>query len=189
MPTPGFTTGTSTYYVEIGGIDTPLQIKSVAEVSYEAKVAGNASPIATVFSGGKFSTERQTTSGGYESNPSVTIEVFMCDHEQSASYQLYKWFKACLPASDGGDANWAENRFEMSIVVYDADGQVEVMRWNLDRGWPKNYSISDADVTGGELAVETFELVAEHIDKVVAAKSNPTGRISDMQPVTSATAF
>ena len=173
MATPVFTTTASSYYVEFDGM-TDAEIKSMAQLSYEAKVAGNAKPIACS-KGGK--TSRQTTSGGYDSSPSMTLEVYMCDDVRSASFQLYEWFTECLPPSDGGRGNWANNRRTGSIVVYDPQGQ-EVLRWNLYRAWIKKYSISDPDVTGQDLAVETYELLAEHIDKVVFMSNANTSSAS-----------
>ena len=68
-----------------------------------------------------------------------------------------------MPASEGGDADWANNRKTGSIVVYDQNE--ERLRWNLERAWPVKYSFGDADVTGDGLAVETFEITAESITK------------------------
>ncbi|MGI0485206.1 phage tail protein [Pantanalinema rosaneae CENA516] len=189
MPMPGFTTNTSRYYVEFDGL-TQMQIKSMTEITYEAKVAGNKKAIAATYRpGGGVITERQTTSGGYETNPTMTIEVYMSGHQQSASYRLYRWFQSCLPTSDGGRGDWANNRKTASVVLYDADGKTEVLRWNLDRAWIKKYSISAADVTGGELAVETYEFVAEHIDKESQVQPSDDGRIASSEPVTSRNAF
>jgi phage tail-like protein len=163
MTAPIFTTTASRYYVEFDGIPE-AEIKSMAQLSYEGKVTGNAKSIAST-KGGK--TSRQTTSGGFESNPSMALEVYMSSDPRSASSQLYSWFEQCLPPSDGGKGNWANSRKSGSVVVYNSRG-TEVLRWNLDRAWIKKYSISDADVTGSDLAVETYELVAEHIEKVVS---------------------
>ena len=157
------TTPASRYYVEFDGI-TQAQIKSMAQISYEGKVTGNAKPIGSSKGGIH---DRQTTSGGYDSNPSMTLEVYLSDHELSASAQIYRWFQECLPPSEGGFGRWSQNRRNGSVVVYDPNGN-EILRWNLERAWPKKYSVSDADVTGQDLAVETFELVAERINKVKA---------------------
>ena len=73
----------------------------------------------------------------------------------------------------GGRGNWGNNRRTGSVVVYDPQNR-EVLRWNLYRSWIKKYSISDPDVTGQDLAVETYELVAEHIDKVVSLSNSNT---------------
>lgn len=154
------TTVASRYYVEFDGL-TQAQIKSMAQISYEGKVTGNAKPIGSTKGGIH---DRQTTSGGYDSNPAMTIEVYLCDHPTSASAQLYKWFQQCLPPSEGGEGKWSSNRRNGSVVVYDPNGQ-EIMRWNLERAWPKKYSLSDADVTGQDLAVETYEFVSERINK------------------------
>jgi len=155
------TTVASRFYVEFDGI-TQAQIKSMAQISYEGKVTGNAKPIGSTKGGIH---DRQTTSGGYDSNPAMTLEVYLCDSPQSASAQMYNWFQECLPPSEGGQGNWSKNRKNGSVVVYDPNGQ-EIMRWNLERAWPKKYSVADADVTGQDLAVETYELVSERISKV-----------------------
>ncbi|VXD24504.1 phage tail protein [Planktothrix paucivesiculata] len=155
------TTVASRFYVEFDGI-TQAQIKSMAQISYEGKVTGNAKPIGSSKGGIH---DRQTTSGGYDSNPAMTVEVYLCDSPQGASAQMYKWFQECLPVSEGGNGNWSNNRKSGSVVVYDPNGK-EILRWNLERAWPKKYSIADADVTGQDLAVETYELVAERINKV-----------------------
>ncbi|MCG8367652.1 MAG: phage tail protein [Pseudanabaenales cyanobacterium] len=160
------TTTASSYYVEFDGI-AETEIKSMAQVSYEGKVTGNAKPIACT-KGGR--TSRQTTSGGYDSSPSMTLEVYMCDDPRSASFQFYNWFQDCLPPSDGGTGNWASSRKTGSVVVYDPQS-TEVLRWNLEKAWIKKYSISDPDVTGQDLAVETYELVAENIYKPVSISS------------------
>jgi phage tail-like protein len=156
-----YTTTASRYYVEFDGIPE-VEIKSMAQISYEAKVTGNAKSIASTKAG---KTTRQTTSGGFESNPSMAIEVYMSDDTRSSSFQLYNWFQQCLPPSDGGTGQWAKNRRSGSVVVYDSRGG-EVLRWNLEAAWIKKYSIADADVKGGDLAVETYELIAERITKV-----------------------
>jgi len=44
-------------------------------------------------------------------------------------------------------------------------------------------------VTAGDLAVETYEFVAEHIDKVTQVQASNDGRIASSQPVTSQNAF
>lgn len=189
MVAPGITANTSRYYIEFDGLQN-LQIKSMSEITYEAKVAGNKKAIAATRAvGGGIITERQTTSGGYETSPSMTIEVYASGHPQSASFRLYRWFKACLPTSDGGLGDWANNRKAASVVLYDADGKEEVSRWNLDRAWIKKYSISAADVSGGELAVETYELVAEHLDKVVQIQASLDGRIGSSEAITSQRAY
>ena len=175
MAEPIFTVGASSYYLEFDGLQD-LPIKSIAQVSYEGKGTGAQKPIAST-RGGR--TVRQTTIGGYETHPTMTIEVYLSGDPNSASFMLYQWFKACLPASDGGDSNWENNRKTGSIVVYDPSG-AERLRWNLERAWPIKYSIADADVTGDALAVETFEITAETITK--DSSMSTTGGASSSMP-------
>lgn len=161
-------TSTSLFYLEYEGQYYP--IKSITEVNYQAKVTGNSKAIASTYAS-KLVTQRQTTSGGYETNPTITIEVYLCADKQSASYLMYSWFQECLPTNDGGNGKWSSSRRAGSIVVMDADGRGEVLRWNFDRAWPRKYSMTDADVTGGDLAVESYEISAENIDKVSQIQS------------------
>jgi phage tail-like protein len=156
------TTNASKYYIEFDGL-TEMPIKSIAEVSYEAKVTGNEKAIEST-KGGR--TNRQTTSGGFDSNPSIKIEAYLSGDTSSASYQLYQWFKGCLPASDGGDANWKGSRKNASITVYDPDGRAMTMRYDITTAWIKGYSLTDGDATGSDLAVETFEFVCEKVKRV-----------------------
>lgn len=164
----GLSTSTSLFYLEYENKYYPL--KSVTEINYQAKVTGNSKPIASTYAG-KLVTQRQTTSGGYETNPTVTIEVYLCADSQSASYLMYSWFQECLPVNDGGNGKWAANRRSGSIVVMDADGAGEVLRWNFDRAWPRKYSINGGDVASGDLAIESYEISAENIDKVSQIRS------------------
>lgn len=154
-----FTVPSSSYYLDFDGLEG-LSIKSIAQVSYEGKGTGAQKAIAVTKDGRSI---RQSTIGGFETHPTMTVEVYVSGEPDSSSYRLYEWFKACMPASEGGDADWENNRKTGSIVVYDQTG--ERLRWNLERAWPVKYSLSDADVTGDSLAVETFEITAETITK------------------------
>ncbi len=157
------TVGASSYYLTFDGRDlTDLPIKSVTQVSFEGKGTGAQKPLSSG-QGGR--TYRQTTIGGYETNPTITIEVHLSGDTNSASYKLYEWFQSCLPASDGGEAAWEENRLSGGISLYDPSGD-ERLRWDLQDAWISKYSLADGDVTGDALAVETYEITAEYIEKV-----------------------
>jgi len=166
---PVFTTTATRYQADfrnntVGDIVQQAYIKSIAALNYEGKVAGGDKALG---SGRRGIRIRQTTIAGYETNPSITIETYISDDPNDASRQLFAWFKACLPPEEGGDGKWSQYRADGSIVLYSADGE-EVLRWNLSRAWPKKYSIADMDSTSGDLAVETYEIVAEMITKQVA---------------------
>ena len=166
---PVFTTTATRYQIDfrndtVGNIVQNAYIKSMAALTYEGKVAGGDKALG---SGRKGRRVRQSTIAGYESNPSMTIETYISDDPNDASRQLFAWFKACLPPEEGGEGKWSQYRASGSVVLYSPDGE-EVLRWNLERAWPKKYSIADMDSTSGDLAVETYEIVAEMITKEVA---------------------
>ncbi len=158
------TTSASKYYIEFDGL-TEMPIKSVAEVSYDSKTTGFENPIESTKQG---KTNRQTTPGGFASNPSIKIEAYLCGDPTSASKKLNQWFQSCVPASDGGGASWRNSRKNASIVIYAPDGDREAVRYNIYGAWIKSYGMADTDATGGDLAVETYDFVCERIERVTS---------------------
>lgn len=148
---------TSRYYVEFDGLTEKL-IKSVSEVSFTGQTAGHEKPLAST-KGGK--TIWQSTSAGFEENPNVTIEVYVTEGDMD----FYNWMLATMPKSEGGKGQWSANRKNGSIVAYDSEDK-EVIRWNLIKCWIKTYKVSDFNAESKDLAVETFEIIAEQINRV-----------------------
>lgn len=146
----------SRYYVEFDGLTNKL-IKSVTEVSFTGQTAGHEKPLASTKDG---KTLWQTTSGGFEENPNVTIEVYVVEGDMD----FYNWMKATMPKSEGGDGKWNSNRKAGSIVAYDSE-DTEVLRWNLTNAWIKSMKLSDFSAESKDLAVETYEIVCEQINR------------------------
>lgn len=147
---------TSRFYVEFDGI-TEKMIKSVQEVNFTGKMAGHDKPVSSTKDG---KTLWQTTSSGFEENPNFTIEVYLREGDN----QMFNWFKAVMPKSEGGDGKWSDNRKAGAIVGYDS-GDNEVLRWVITNGWPKSYKVSDFGADKADLCVETFEIVCEAINR------------------------
>lgn len=146
----------SRYYVEFDGLTDKL-VKSVTEVSFTGQTAGHEKPLASTKDG---KTLWQTTSSGFEENPNVTVEVYVVEGDMD----FYKWMKATMPKSEGGEGKWSENRKNGSIVAYDSE-DTEVMRWNLTNAWIKSYKVSDFAADSKDLCVETYEIVCEQIKR------------------------
>jgi phage tail-like protein len=147
---------TSRYYVEFDGLTDKL-IKSVSEVSFTGQTAGHEKPLAST-KGGK--TIWQSTSAGFEENPNVTIEVYVTEGDMD----FYNWMLATMPKSEGGQGKWSSNRKNGSIVAYDSE-DTEAIRWTLTNCWIKSYKVSDFSSESKDLAVETFEIIAEQINR------------------------
>jgi phage tail-like protein len=147
---------TSRFYVEFTGIENKM-VKSVSEVSFSGQTSGHQKPIASTKDG---KTLWQTTSGGFEENPNVTLEVYLVEGDMD----FYNWMKATMPKSEGGDGKWSEFRKAGSIVAYDSS-DIEVLRWNLTNAWIKSYKVSNAGAESNELAFETYEIVCEQINR------------------------
>ena len=147
----------SRYYVEFDGLTEKL-IKSVSEVSFTGQTSGHEKPLASTKNG---KTIWQSTSAGFEENPNVTIEVYVTEGDMD----FYNWMLATMPKSEGGQGKWSANRKNGSIVAYDSEDN-EAIRWGLTNCWIKSYKVSDFNSESKDLAVETFEIIAEQINRV-----------------------
>jgi phage tail-like protein len=137
---------------------TDKLIKSVSEVTFTGQTSGHEKPLAST-KGGK--TIWQSTSAGFEENPNVTIEVYVTEGDMD----FYNWMLAVMPKSEGGKGEWSKNRKNGAIVAYDSADE-EAIRWSLTNCWIKTYKVSDFSSESNELAVETFEIIAEQINRV-----------------------
>jgi phage tail-like protein len=61
--------------------------------------------------------------------------------------------------------NGKVERKTVAIVMLDADGVGEKMRWNLANAWPCSWRGAPLDALGREVAVEELTLVYEAIDR------------------------
>lgn len=150
----------SRYYVEFDGLTEKL-IKSVSEVTFTGQTAGHEKPLAST-KGGK--TIWQSTSSGFEENPNVTIEVYVTEDDMD----FYNWMLTTMPKSEGGQGQWSSGRKNGSIVAYDSEDN-EAIRWTLTNCWIKSYKVSDFNSESKDLAVETFEIIAEQINRAKKA--------------------
>ena len=78
---------------------------------------------------------------------------------------FYNWMLATMPKSEGGQGKWSSSRKNGSIVAYDSEDN-EAIRWSLTNCWIKSYKVSDFNSESKDLAVETFEIIAEQINRV-----------------------
>lgn len=147
---------TSIFYVEFNGLETKM-VKSITDFSFTGQTTGHEKPLASTKDG---KTLWQTTSGGFKQNPNFTIEIFLSEGDMD----FYNWMLATMPKSEGGKGEWSKNRKSGSLVSYNSDGN-EVMRWNVTNAWIKSYKVSEFAADSNQLAVETFEIVCEQIDR------------------------
>jgi phage tail-like protein len=73
------------------------------------------------------------------------------------SRELYDWFMTGVKG--------AVQRKNISIVLLDADGTTEVMRWNLVNAWVTQWRGALLDAQSQELAIESLTLVCETLDR------------------------
>ncbi|AFZ01398.1 phage tail protein [Calothrix sp. PCC 6303] len=147
---------TSRFYVEFDGLTQKL-IKSITDFSFTGQTTGHEKPLASTKDG---KTLWQTTSGGFKQNPNFTIEVYLAEGDMD----FYNWMLATMPKSEGGKGEWSKNRKAGALVAYDSE-DAEIMRWKITNGWIKSYKISEFASDSNQLAVETFEVVCEQVDR------------------------
>jgi len=73
------------------------------------------------------------------------------------SKEMYDWFVTGLTGK--------VERRNVSVVALDMDGK-DVARWNLDEAWPARYQAPDFRARGSEVAMETFEIVYESLQRL-----------------------
>jgi phage tail-like protein len=73
------------------------------------------------------------------------------------SRELFDWFKTGVVGH--------VQRKNLSIVLFDADGTTEVMRWNLVNAWATEWRGSILDAHSQEVAIESLTLVCESLDR------------------------
>jgi phage tail-like protein len=73
------------------------------------------------------------------------------------SRELFEWFKT-------GVAGHVQRK-NLSILLFDADGTTEVMRWNLVNAWATEWRGALLDAHSQEVAIESLTLVCESMDR------------------------
>ena len=73
------------------------------------------------------------------------------------SRELYDWYRLVVTGKT--------ERRNGSIVVLDADGVTEVVRWNFFNAWPAKLEGPTFSAKGNEVAIETLEIAHEGLER------------------------
>lgn len=73
------------------------------------------------------------------------------------SRAMWDWFET---SSTG-----APDRRNVSLVMLDADGATEAMRWNLMDAWVSGWQAARLDALAGEVAIESMTVVYDRVDR------------------------
>ncbi len=73
------------------------------------------------------------------------------------SHELYDWYRKVVTGKT--------ERRNGSIVVLDADGVTEVVRWNFFNAWPTKMEGPSFSAKGSEIAIETLEIAHEGVER------------------------
>lgn len=75
----------------------------------------------------------------------------------SDSRELYDWYRLVVTGKT--------ERRNGSVIVLDADGVTEVVRWNFFNAWPTKFEAPALSAKGNEVAIETLELAHEGLER------------------------
>lgn len=75
----------------------------------------------------------------------------------TSSSELWSWFLTSV--------NGRVERRNVSIIVLDADGVSEALRWNLMNSWPSEWQGAPLDALSQEAAIESLTLVFEGLER------------------------
>jgi phage tail-like protein len=84
--------------------------------------------------------------------PPVTLRYGL-----TSSAELWEWLMTAV--------NGQVNRRNVSIVMLDAAGATETLRWNLLSAWPQEWHGAPLDAMSHELAIETLVLAHEGLER------------------------
>src|SRR5262249_31151833 len=73
------------------------------------------------------------------------------------NHDLFDWFKDITAGKI--------DRRNGSIVALDLDG-TEKVRWNFTSAWPTKYDAPDFSAKGNDIAIDSFELAIEKLERV-----------------------
>lgn len=152
----------SSFFLEIDGMGE-LAFQSVKVPDYKPKLAGEADIVGST-KGGK--SERQINSAGFEEVVTFEAVSISSPSSTSASVVMWKWFKACLPPSDGGEGKWKNNKKTGSVYAYDHDDEL-VAQWDFKEAWISKFSLGELSVDGKEYLKETWTVVCENCTRVM----------------------
>lgn len=152
----------SSFSCDIDGMGE-LSFQSVKVPDYKPKLAGESAVVGSM-KGGK--SERQINSAGFEEVVTFDLVCLSSPSPTSSSVVMWKWFKACLPPSDGGEGKWGENKKTGSIFAYSHD-DVIIAQWDFQEAWPSKMSLSELDVNGKDYLKETWTIVCENCTRVM----------------------
>jgi phage tail-like protein len=87
----------------------------------------------------------------------VTYSDITLRYGLTNSSDLFNWMMSAVKGK--------VERKDVHIVMLDADGVGEKMRWSLGKAWPSAWRAAPLDALGRDVAIEELTLVYESIDR------------------------
>lgn len=87
----------------------------------------------------------------------VTYGDLTLNYGVTSSRFLWDWFQNVVKGK--------VDRKNVSVIMLDPDGVLEVMRWNLAEAWPKAWRGVPFNALSREVAIESLTLVFESVER------------------------
>jgi phage tail-like protein len=130
-----------------------VEIDGIAQASFADATIPDSSTAAIDYREGTDPVHNRKLSGA-TTYGNVTLKWGLTD-----SMDLYNWRKQVI---DKGALGARKN---LSLVLIDEAGD-DKARWNVMEAWPTKYDTSDFSAKGGEVMIETLDLVCEEVVRV-----------------------
>ena len=80
---------------------------------------------------------------------------------QTSSMSFYEWVTSISQGTSLGE----DHNKDVTITLFDDDGETALAVWNLYNAWPSKYTAPDFNASSSEIAFESVELVYESMDR------------------------
>jgi phage tail-like protein len=132
-------------FMECKGFKRTQEIVEICEVTYQSWGQANA----------KYGRSVRTKLPGNVKSGNLVLRRGM-----SRSTSLWKWFE------DVEKGNWANQRRDGSITIYDQAGQAQA-RFDFAGAWPTSYTISDLSAKSTDFEIEEMEMAIEEFARTM----------------------
>ena len=129
-----------------------VEIDSIEQAGFSEASFGDSTVEPTEYREGTDPTHQRKLSG-LTKYGNITLKWGITD-----SVELYEWYKEVVESGADG------NRKNIAIILIDEKGDHKC-RWDIIECWPTKYDPTDFTAKGGDVGIETLEIVGEKYER------------------------
>lgn len=133
-----------------------VEIKGITEASFSEVSGFDASIDVIEYREGDEGVNYSRKMNGLTKFGNVTLKWGM-----TSSVSFYEWV---MDVSSGKALGEDRNK-DITITLFDDDGETALAVWNLYNAWPSKYTAPDFNASSSEIAFESVEIVYENMER------------------------